>query len=219
MNEKQRTGEGKSQGRKGRVTTDEAVSFLAVFTRFSVIRVGYPWWSKSQTLKVNEKERWWQGYQDFFPLAIVSNLQKRSPSSLTMQQPKMKSEVLAHILRNKCLLLSTSLQQLPVNTLTRYPRRESSYISTTDVVIPNTKDSDYTWEAHLEARTLSLWYWLHDHRPSNPSFSSNLAALQDTKKTQKSHSSEVAQLSPSIISANPGTNDQRFVFSLKHSNQ
>lgn len=36
------TGEGKSQGRKGRVTTDEAVSFLAVFTCFSAIRVGYP---------------------------------------------------------------------------------------------------------------------------------------------------------------------------------
>lgn len=34
----------------------------------------------------------------FFLLAIVSNLQKRSLSSLTTQQPKMKLDVLARIL-------------------------------------------------------------------------------------------------------------------------
>lgn len=122
-NEKEETEEGKRQGRKGRVTAEEALSLLAGFTRFSV---GHPWWQKSQTLK------WGGGMaagisRFFFLLAIVSSLQKRSPPSLTMQKLKMKSDVLAHILRNKCLLLSASLQQPPVNRLTRYPRRESSY--------------------------------------------------------------------------------------------
>lgn len=45
-----------------------------------------------------------------------------------------------------------------------------------------------------------------------------LAALQDTKKTQKGDISEVMLVSPSIISANPGTDDQGFVFFPKHSN-
>lgn len=44
------------------------------------------------------------------------------------------------------------------------------------MIIPNTKNSDYTLEAHLNTRALSLWYWLQDHWPSNPGFSSTLAA-------------------------------------------
>lgn len=44
------------------------------------------------------------------------------------------------------------------------------------------------------------------------------AALQDTKKTQKAHSSEVTQFSPSIISANPSTDNMGFVLFLKYSN-
>lgn len=69
--------------------------------------------------------------------------------------------------------------------------------------IPNTKDSDYMREIHLETRTLCLY----DHWPFL-GFSSMLAASQDTKKSPKARSSEVTQLSPSIISANPGSDDQ-----------